>query len=240
MKHRGLYLLFLLIVTILPYGCEEWVGVKRVKSLEEVAPHPGLDTIPNYPRRSYAFNTKAALERLKKKEEKKTKEEAVLIEELRKRFGERLATLNIPDPWLPPPSPPEMPLALKFLPKDAYGYVNWADAVRKKLINPKESLRGKNGDEEESIPEFDRDIIYNINDRYMADVKFSHKIHNFWFSCNNCHPAIFIDKKGANPATMYDIWAGKYCGRCHGKVAFMAKGFENCRRCHSVRKGQRR
>jgi len=83
--------------------------------------------------------------------------------------------------------------------------------------------------------EFNEDIIFVINDSMMPDVMFPHRIHNYWFSCKVCHSGIFKPKKGANDFQMKDNWDGNYCGRCHGKVAYAPKGFENCIRCHSVK-----
>lgn len=51
--------------------------------------------------------------------------------------------------------------------------------------------------------------------------------------CSDCHnPGMFpAMKKGTVKITMNDLYAGKYCGRCHdGKKAFMIK--DNCTRCH--------
>jgi c(7)-type cytochrome triheme protein len=50
--------------------------------------------------------------------------------------------------------------------------------------------------------------------------------------CKNCHPKIFLPQKGGNPVTMSGVMQGKYCGVCHGKVAFPPS--KNCGRCHSV------
>ncbi len=48
--------------------------------------------------------------------------------------------------------------------------------------------------------------------------------------CNECHPALFKMKKGADAITMKDINAGKSCGTCHnGTKAFAAK---ECAKCH--------
>lgn len=52
-------------------------------------------------------------------------------------------------------------------------------------------------------------------------------------SCSDCHnPEVFPKmKQGTVKITMNDLYAGKYCGRCHdGKKAFLIKG--NCTRCH--------
>jgi c(7)-type cytochrome triheme protein len=52
-------------------------------------------------------------------------------------------------------------------------------------------------------------------------------------TCSDCHnPEIFPKmKQGTVKITMSDLYAGKYCGKCHdGKKAFLIK--ENCTRCH--------
>jgi c(7)-type cytochrome triheme protein len=51
--------------------------------------------------------------------------------------------------------------------------------------------------------------------------------------CADCHnPDVFPKmKKGTVKITMADLFAGKYCGKCHdGKNGFLIK--ENCDRCH--------
>jgi len=51
--------------------------------------------------------------------------------------------------------------------------------------------------------------------------------------CADCHnPEVFPKmKQGTVKITMKDLYAGKYCGRCHdGKKAFLIK--DNCTRCH--------
>ncbi len=62
------------------------------------------------------------------------------------------------------------------------------------------------------------------------NVIFSHGTHTEWLHCNNCHPRIFKMKTGANLFTMADIFEGRFCGVCHGRVAFPVL---DCFRCHS-------
>jgi len=53
-------------------------------------------------------------------------------------------------------------------------------------------------------------------------------------TCEDCHnPAVFPEmKKGGVKIVMSDLYAGKYCGKCHdGKQAF--KIADNCVRCHN-------
>ncbi len=221
--------LVLLAVTVFVYGC---TTVKEVELIEE---HPALDTIPFYRSGSYAYDTKLALKRLEKEKE----EERRRFEEIKERFKKKGVEVELLSQWVPPSqlSLLDVPYALVLLPKDPYGYIDWQEALKMGLINPKGPEEVfPTIEEEEETEQFDEDIIFEINDRLMANVRFPHKAHNFYFSCKVCHPAIFKAKKGANPGSMYDIWAGKRCGRCHGKVAFQPKGFENCRRCHSVKK----
>ncbi len=62
-----------------------------------------------------------------------------------------------------------------------------------------------------------------------GNVVFDGTIHSK-IKCNDCHAALFKMKKGANPATMKDMEAGKSCGACHnGTKAFSVK---DCAKCH--------
>ena len=66
----------------------------------------------------------------------------------------------------------------------------------------------------------------------MGKVTFSGAVHSS-FECKDCHNTDLFpkQKKGAVSFKMQDIYAGKYCGKCHdGKTAFKALG--NCIRCH--------
>lgn len=65
----------------------------------------------------------------------------------------------------------------------------------------------------------------------MPEIVFSHKKHTIWGGCESCHPDIFIGvKKGTTKYTMVDLFAGRYCGACHDKVAFPQS---DCQRCHT-------
>ena len=68
----------------------------------------------------------------------------------------------------------------------------------------------------------------------MGTVLFDGTTHkNAGLNCSDCHnPDMFPKmKQGTIKITMNDLYAGKYCGRCHdGKKAFWIK--ENCTRCH--------
>ena len=116
--------------------------------------------------------------------------------------------------------------AMKDFPRDNAGIINWVKVLNQDLIEPRQSLNG-----DQVMFPVDFDIIFK-NTGSMPNVRFPHKPHTQWLTCANCHPAIFLPQKGGNPITMSAIIQGKYCGVCHGKVAFPPT--MNCGRCHSV------
>ena len=115
---------------------------------------------------------------------------------------------------------------MKDFPRDNAGIINWVKVLNEDLIEPRQSLTG-----EQTMFPIDFDIIFK-NTGSMPNVRFPHLPHTQWLTCANCHPAIFLPQKGGNPITMSAIIQGKYCGVCHGKVAFPPT--MNCGRCHSV------
>lgn len=136
---------------------------------------------------------------------------------------------------LPVPGPPfgqsnkDGDLVLRGIPKDATGTVDWVKAFKQNLISPLHSVDPTKKD----IKPFPFDIeIPAIG--AMPNVIFPHFPHTFWLDCANCHPGIFIMKKGSNPISMVKIVNGQFCGRCHGRVAFP---LANCTRCHVKPKG---
>jgi len=117
--------------------------------------------------------------------------------------------------------------SMKDFPFDRRGGINWVEAIDKGIINPRMSRTG----EKEQMNIMDMDIVFKDTGG-MPWVRFPHLAHTRWLDCSNCHPAIFIPQKGGNPEIGMDaILAGKYCGRCHDKVAFP---LWTCERCHSV------
>ncbi len=125
--------------------------------------------------------------------------------------------------------------AFEILPKDQLGMINWNKAVTDGTIRP----RGTLNDEEEEPPYegfLDNIIFFQAKVYMMADVAFPHGIHTYWLSCDSCHPEPFKKQIGGNAFTMQEIFEGKWCGKCHGKVAFPASGYANCRRCHVLTK----
>ena len=72
---------------------------------------------------------------------------------------------------------------------------------------------------------------YNIEAKIhgLPQIVFSHKKHAVWNGCELCHPDIYGVKAGETKYSMEDVFAGKFCGQCHGSVAFPAT---DCQRCH--------
>lgn len=104
--------------------------------------------------------------------------------------------------------------------------VDWAKAVAGGVISPRrgESQIG-------TIPPQHEEEFMLDSFGSMPQVLFSHKAHELWLECGNCHPAVFAAKKGATLYKMEKILNGEQCGLCHGAVAFPPT---DCNRCHSV------
>ncbi len=116
------------------------------------------------------------------------------------------------------------------LPRDVMGNLDWVAAAKEGLIQPRPGIDPDTPD----IPPMPLDVRLDPGIPSM-EVVFPHAAHTYWLRCDNCHPAIFQMRAGADPITMAAIFAGEYCGRCHGKVAFPPA--TGCPRCH-VKLGQ--
>lgn len=116
--------------------------------------------------------------------------------------------------------------ALSALPVDGPegNQVDWAAALAEGAIAPRTNVRP-----ETKIRVLDLDIVFE-DTAGQPNVVFPHRQHTEWLDCSNCHPKIFVAKKGANDFGMFDVLQGRYCGRCHGAVAFP---LTRCKRCHS-------
>lgn len=128
--------------------------------------------------------------------------------------------------------PGDMP-AFSALPKDQFGMINWNRSVSEGIIKPLGSLQGKEAPYEGFL---DNLLLFQVKVYFMADVLFPHGMHTYWVGCDSCHPKPFSKERGSNKFNMQDIIDGKYCGKCHGKVAFPPGTYKNCRRCHSITK----
>lgn len=122
-------------------------------------------------------------------------------------------------------------------PKEAFGpmpkansgnRVDWVAALNRGDLKPRFDLE----DENRKPVVLDLNIVREVKGS-MPDVVYPHKQHTEWLDCSNCHPSIFLPKKGANNISMASILLGEQCGVCHGKVAFPVS---ECRKCHSKNK----
>lgn len=125
------------------------------------------------------------------------------------------------------------------LPKDEDNKVDWERAIDEGLIAPSASIDNSQVDEQV----MDLRVVIKFNDMLIKDVVFSHEVHTFWLNCESCHPKVFIPEVAANNMTMAEIRDGKYCGLCHGVVAFPTNVIDapnfraNCLRCHRAFRG---
>lgn len=120
---------------------------------------------------------------------------------------------------------------LSELPRDPAGGVDWVRALGDKRIE----LKAGPDSAAPNQPVLPLDVELIPKDQPLFKVIFPHKAHTEWLACANCHPGTFQMRRGADPITMAKIFAGEYCGRCHGKVAFAVP--TGCPRCHAALKG---
>ena len=106
--------------------------------------------------------------------------------------------------------------------------VDWVKSLENGLITPRYDAV----DETKEPLVMDLNIVREVKGS-MPNVVYPHKQHTEWLDCANCHPDIFVPKKGANSISMASILMGEQCGVCHGKVAFPVS---ECRKCHSQNK----
>jgi c(7)-type cytochrome triheme protein len=119
--------------------------------------------------------------------------------------------------------------AFADLPKGSSGNrVDWVKALNSGALTP----RAKRDSDTAQQQILDMDIIRIVKGS-MPDVVYPHKPHTQWLDCAQCHPGIFVPKKGGNAISMAAILMGQYCGVCHGKVAFPVS---ECSKCHSKSK----
>lgn len=116
----------------------------------------------------------------------------------------------------------------KTLPRSPYGNkVDWNKAEEEKKIAAKDFIAGI------SFP--DKDLVKNTRDEPrnptlpgLPGIVFSHSKHVAWTGCGMCHPEPYALESGKTKITMKEITDGKFCGVCHGKVAFPLSDCSNC------------
>lgn len=116
------------------------------------------------------------------------------------------------------------------MPKERGGNgINWEQAENAGLIHLIDYIEGLST-KRSSMPT-QKDFTIGAKSEGIPEIIFSHKKHTVWNGCEVCHPDIFVGvKKGAEKYSMIDLFAGKYCGACHGTVAFPQN---DCSRCHT-------
>ncbi len=116
------------------------------------------------------------------------------------------------------------------LPKERFGNgINWEQAEATGAIKLIDFLEGVSI--KRPALTIQKDFSMEPKVEGMPTIIFSHKKHTVWNGCEVCHPEIFIGvKKGSTKYSMVEIFDGKYCGACHGKVAFPTL---DCQRCHT-------
>jgi c(7)-type cytochrome triheme protein len=116
------------------------------------------------------------------------------------------------------------------LPKERFGNgINWEEAEETGAIKLVDFLDGVSIKRPALTIQKDFSLAAKVGG--MPSIVFSHKKHTVWNGCEVCHPEIFIGvKKGSTKYSMVEIFDGKYCGVCHGTVAFPTL---DCQRCHT-------
>jgi len=116
-------------------------------------------------------------------------------------------------------------------PKKRFGNgIDWIESESMGLIKLVDSLDGVAN--RNKIFKNPADAVISPHTLGMPDIIFSHDKHGVWNGCALCHPDVFpsVQKNQSTPYSMNEIFDGKYCGACHGKVAFP---MIECQRCHS-------
>lgn len=115
-------------------------------------------------------------------------------------------------------------------PKERFGNgVDWDKAEQQGLIKPSNYIEGVSI-KKKPMP-VQKDFALDPKVLGLPEIIFSHQKHTVWSGCEGCHPDIFVGvKKGATKYSMIEIFEGKYCGVCHGTVAFPNY---DCQRCHT-------
>jgi c(7)-type cytochrome triheme protein len=115
---------------------------------------------------------------------------------------------------------------LRNLPRDSNDRVDWSRALADRLIAPRAGLGSSSVDQ----PTLDLDVELKSEAQPALNSVFSHATHTRWLACANCHPSLFPMEASVAGAKAADLHSRRYCGACHGPVAFGMIG--GCGRCH--------
>jgi c(7)-type cytochrome triheme protein len=117
----------------------------------------------------------------------------------------------------------------KQMPRERFGNgIDWMAAETQGKIKLADFIEGVSI--KRKIFKKPEDFKLASTEQMMPKIIFSHERHAVWNGCETCHPEIFPVKKGGQAYSMEHIFAGKYCGACHDKVAFPNI---DCQRCHT-------
>jgi c(7)-type cytochrome triheme protein len=105
--------------------------------------------------------------------------------------------------------------------------IDWLKAEEAGLLTLKDQLEGVTIERKPLKIPLESDIT--AKEIKMPDIIFSHEKHAVWNGCELCHPELFAVEKGVTVYTMQEIFDGKFCGACHGNVAFVTM---DCQLCH--------
>ena len=118
---------------------------------------------------------------------------------------------------------------VKDFPRARFGNrVDWMKAEDQGLIQLEDFIEGISIKRAQLMIPEDRTITPRVEG--MPNIIFSHEKHTVWNGCELCHPQIFGIRKRAQIYDMQEIFEGKFCGACHGQVAFPNT---DCRLCHT-------
>ncbi|RMH18034.1 MAG: hypothetical protein D6701_06810 [Gemmatimonadetes bacterium] len=115
-----------------------------------------------------------------------------------------------------------------LLPRDNAGNIDWMQALRDSVIRPRAYIPGERPPPRPDGFQFAFDF-YFPGPNQVTDAFFPHSSHTQWLDCRQCHSRIF--RYRGTKIQMADIFQGKYCAECHGKVAYPV--MTACERCHT-------
>lgn len=118
--------------------------------------------------------------------------------------------------------------AVPRLPRDQAGNVDWTAALRTGVIRPSVSLSGVDSAAGRLL-RFPFDFNLPPGQDTAVVTWFPHTGHTEWMTCSACHARIFPYKRPLK-LSMDALGEGKFCGECHGPVAFPIE--TGCERCH--------
>ncbi len=117
----------------------------------------------------------------------------------------------------------------KGLPRGRLGNgIDWLKAEEAGLVTLEDFLEGVSIERKKL--DYAKELEVLPKELQMPKILFSHVKHAVWSGCELCHPDIFGVERASMTYSMQEIFNGKYCGACHGKVAFPN---EDCQRCHT-------